>query len=128
MDIDFKRKAPFMSEKEFQAAYENVAQSRETDMTMGTIEWVLENLFGKNILEVGSGNGIVSIACAKKGLDVTALDLAKANFDEVRLRAKTENVKIKLKTANIENLPFKNKEFDTTLCLHTLEQLYVCIH
>ncbi len=123
LDIDFKRKAVFMTEEQFRNAYESVANSRQTDTTTKVAEWVLANLAGNTILEAGCGNGDLAIACAAKGHKVLATDLAESNLKEVRIKAGRKNLNIETRFTNIEQLPFENNSFDTTLCLHTLEHV-----
>jgi SAM-dependent methyltransferase len=119
MDPDFKVKAPHMSDAEFAAAYEAIVPMRSTDMTARTTEFVISHIVGKSVLEVGCGNGDISIACAARGYAVCATDLAEGNLAQVRIK----NPSIALQPANVEKLPFARGEFDTTLCLHTLEHV-----
>ena len=86
MDVDFKRKAPFMTDEQFKDAYESLVPMRQTDMTIKIMEFVLANLLGNTVLEVGCGNGDVSIACAAKGYKVLATDLAEGNLNQTRER------------------------------------------
>lgn len=79
---------------------------------------------GDKILEVGAGTGRYSIALAKEGFDVTAVELVESNLDV--LKKNSEGV------ANIEayqgdalNLDrFKDGEFDVTLVFGPMYHLY----
>ncbi len=123
MDVDFKRKAWKMTEEEFAAAYEAIVPMRSTDMTRKSEAFVLDNLIGESVMEVGCGNGDISVMCAKKGYKVTATDLAQGNLEEVKKKFDVEKLGITLGVANVENIPYKDNEFDTLLCLHTLEHV-----
>jgi ubiquinone/menaquinone biosynthesis C-methylase UbiE len=126
MDLDFKVKAFQMSESEFTAAYENLVPMRQTDNTPSTVKFVLNQVIGKRVLEVGCGNGDVSLMCAANGFDVTATDLAIGNLKELEKRNVTierNGNTLKTQVANVEHLPFANGSFDTTICLHTLEHV-----
>ena len=123
MDIDFKTKAFYMSEDEFIDAYEKISPMRETDNTKKTISFVLNNLKGENILEVGCGNGDMSIECVNLGHKVMATDLASSNLEIVTQKAENAGVILDTKECNIEKIPFNDNSFDTTICLHTLEHV-----
>jgi ubiquinone/menaquinone biosynthesis C-methylase UbiE len=121
MDLDFKVKAHMLSEDEFVQAYENLVPMRQTDNTPATIRFVLENVVGNTVLEVGCGNGDVSFECASRGFRVMATDLAEGNLRQLRHRFASDN--LTTMAANVEALPFRAGEFDTTICLHTLEHV-----
>ncbi len=123
MDIDFKHKAAFMTDEELCNAYENITPMRQTDMTPKTMEFVLENLIGNSILEIGCGNGDMSIACAEKGYKVFATDLAQGNLNQLEKKIINKNLDIITKIENAEKLSFEDHSFDTTICLHTLEHI-----
>jgi 2-polyprenyl-3-methyl-5-hydroxy-6-metoxy-1,4-benzoquinol methylase len=120
MDVEFKRKAPFMTEKQFQNVYE-VFGTGQTDITNKIMKFVITNLVGNTVLEVGCGDGDVSIACAEKGYKVLATDIIEGRLNKVREKTKNRNLDIDTCFANIESLPFVEKSFDVTLCLNTLE-------
>lgn len=133
MDADFKRRAVDMTDQEIQEAYEKLVPMRRTDMTRKTTEFVLSHLIGQTMLEVGCGNGDISIACAEKGYKVMATDIAAGNLEQVQKKLQNHPLKIPMiaaKVAHAEYLPFENDSFDLVLCLHTLEHiknLYVAI-
>lgn len=121
IDMDFKIKAPFWTEEEFCDAYEKAAFIRSTDLTNKTELFVLENLSGKTLLKVGCGNGDLAIKCAKRGLVVTASDIAGNIVKQLATTAKDLNIKINTAVASAEELPFTDKSFDTIICTHVLE-------
>lgn len=123
MDVDFKIKAHKMTEEEFIQAYEALVPMRATDNTPDTIDFVMQNVKGKTVLEVGCGNGDISYLCAKKGLKTMATDLALGNLKELKNKFNTEGLDFETKVANVENLPFNDNSFDTSICLHTLEHV-----
>ena len=52
-----------------------------------------------------------------------ATDIALGNLNELKSKFDTEKFDFKTKVANVENLPFDNNSFDTSICLHTLEHV-----
>ncbi|MHA1252649.1 MAG: methyltransferase domain-containing protein, partial [Candidatus Helarchaeota archaeon] len=80
----------------------------------------------KNVLDVGCGEGIFSIICAKLNYKITACDISIKNVKSAYKYSKFFKVDnfINYLVADIENLPFKNNTFDKIICLHVLEHLY----
>lgn len=129
-DPDFRMKAPSFTEADFKEAYEKIHPMRPTDMTPGMLAFVLRNLVGQSVLEVGTGNGDTALACAAKGFTVVATDLAESNIAYVKRKAEERQAALTCQQAALESLPFPDHSFDNVLCLHTLEHvldLYRCI-
>ena len=128
-DLDFKRKAHDMSEAEFLDAYARLevkgkGRYRPTDMTEDELDWMTSNTLGPEVLEVGCGQGELALRlAARDDLRVTATDLCPADVEGVRVRAASRGLAIRAEVANLEQLPFLNKSFDTVLCAHTLEHV-----
>ncbi len=113
--IDFKENCWNLSEKQFAQVYRNTALSvsRPTDVgTRGLKK--LQELSGRQILEVGSGRGFVAEMLARQN-EVTACDIV---IDD-RLRASG----LPCKQAFVEDLPFTDNAFDLVLCTHILEHV-----
>jgi len=75
----------------------------------------VKDVIGNNILEAGAGTGNTLVYLKDK--KVYCVDI-----DDVRLK-QAEAKKGKnhvLMNASVENLPFKQKQFDTVLCINTL--------
>src|SRR5438105_1168925 len=71
------------------------------------------------VLDAGSGYGLVSLFLAKKGMQVTGVD-----SDEKRLKvARKINKSINFIKADLYQLPFKDSSFDLVICLEVLEHL-----
>ncbi|HOU72922.1 MAG TPA: class I SAM-dependent methyltransferase [Candidatus Syntrophosphaera sp.] len=73
---------------------------------------------GMRVLDVGSGRGWFSLAAAKLGAEVTALDLSEENLD----RIKRENPSIRTVCADACAIPDMGK-FDLIVTLEVLEHL-----
>lgn len=79
---------------------------------------------GNKILEVGCGEGILSVLAVQKELDVTASDISKLNIEEARKLAQRQGVgDIEFLEADAENLPFDDNSFDVVIADNVLEHL-----
>ena len=67
---------------------------------------------GSRILDVGTGTGKQAFAFAKKGYDVTGIDLSEAMLKVAKKKNNYENVKFTV--ADASNLPFKDSCFDVS--------------
>ncbi len=76
------------------------------------------------ILEVGAGTGRYSIALAKEGMDVTAVELVESNLEVLREHSKGI-VKLKSFQGDATDLSrFPDNSFDVTLSLGPMYHLY----
>lgn len=76
----------------------------------------------KLVLDDGSGNGRFSIAMAKEGARVVAVDINKLILKKAKKWTKREKLSdlIDFVQGDIQNLPFKGDVFDKVLCVHNL--------
>jgi SAM-dependent methyltransferase len=70
---------------------------------------------GSKVLDVAAGNGMVSLAAARRWCDVTSTDYVPTLLERGRARATAEGLEITFKEADAENLPFENGSYDVVL-------------
>ena len=70
---------------------------------------------GKSVLDVAAGNGMVSLAAARRWCDVTSTDYVGSLLERGRARAMAEGLPIDFKVADAEALPFADDSFDTVV-------------
>ena len=70
---------------------------------------------GSTVLDVAAGNGMVSLAAARRWCDVTSTDYVPALLEQGRARAAAEGAAIEFREADAENLPFADNSFDVVL-------------
>lgn len=70
---------------------------------------------GSRVLDVAAGNGMMSLAAARRWCDVTSTDYVPALLDRGRARASAEGMTIAFEEADAENLPFDDNSFDTVV-------------
>lgn len=70
---------------------------------------------GSNVLDVAAGNGMASLAAARRWCDVTSTDYVPALLERGRARAEAEGANIKFIEADAEDLPFEENSFDVVL-------------
>jgi len=121
--MNFKDRVFQYDEEEFSKMYEEAASKNEiqgeTDLNVRCTNEILNNLIGVDILEVGCGRGYLAkkMSNRKQIKTVTAADIV------ILDKIKGDSDAIKYIESNIENLPFKDKQFDTVVCTHTLEHV-----
>jgi ubiquinone/menaquinone biosynthesis C-methylase UbiE len=80
---------------------------------------------GQNILDIGIGTGLISIAIAKRlsgkckilGIDITDIMLEKAGYN---IESESLEDVIYLKEASAENIPVKDNLYDLIVCVFTI--------
>ena len=118
--LDFKNQAFMLSDPEFAGVYSQINDSSplqgETDLNDRCAEKILENLRGTTVLEAGCGRGYLAGRMARTH-EVTATDIV---LDEGALARHPD---VEFIAANVEDLPFPDRSFDTVVCTHTLEHV-----
>lgn len=119
--MEFKQKAPYLTHKEYQAYYAELADvhlKRETDLNQGSIDKILDSLTGSKILDVGCGRGFLLKTIRKNfpKSHLTGLDI----YIPPYLKNAKKETYVK---GNVEKLPFPTNSFDTVVCTHTLEHV-----
>lgn len=79
---------------------------------------------GAKVLEVGAGTGRYSIALAKEGMDVTAVELVESNLDILREHAKGIGNLRSYQGDATDLYAFSDDAFDLTLVLGPMYHLY----
>jgi ubiquinone/menaquinone biosynthesis C-methylase UbiE len=67
---------------------------------------------GSKVLDVAAGNGMVTLAAARRWCDVTSTDYVPALLEQGRARASAEGLAISFMEADAEHLPFNDASFD----------------
>jgi SAM-dependent methyltransferase len=70
---------------------------------------------GSKVLDVAAGNGMASLAAARRWCDVMSTDYVPALLERGRARAEAEGMAIEFREADAENLPFDTNSFDVVL-------------
>lgn len=65
-----------------------------------------------SVLDVAAGNGNATLAFARRFNNVTSTDYVATLLEDSQARAKAEGLDIRYQLADVENLPFKDGEFD----------------
>ena len=70
---------------------------------------------GSKVLDVAAGNGMASLAAARRWCDVTSTDYVPDLLERGKARAAADGWNIKFMEADAEDLPFQADEFDVVL-------------
>ncbi|STY62665.1 bifunctional 2-polyprenyl-6-hydroxyphenol methylase/3-demethylubiquinol 3-O-methyltransferase UbiG [Mannheimia haemolytica] len=95
------------------------------------LAYILEKsngLFGKKVLDVGCGGGILSEAMAKQGAVVTGIDMTSEPLEIAKQHAKENGLNIDYQQTTIENFLEKmtacnTEKFDVITCMEMLEHV-----
>lgn len=112
------------SAKNFQEAYDEIhtffIENENAESLYPTdLKWfsqIFIDLSGSEntVLDIGSGNGKLAIALAKKGNTVTGLDVSKIAIQKAQELNKkiAPDIKVEFKNGDARNLPFEDESFD----------------
>jgi len=115
----FKQEAPKMSAARYAEIYRETADvhlARETDLNRGCLARIETSVMGSKVLEAGCGRGFL-VERLRARHDVTATDILISETLRLKLAG------VKLQEADVEDLPFEDRSFDTVICTHTLEHV-----
>jgi SAM-dependent methyltransferase len=86
-------------------------------MEKGAIEFFdrLDIRPGTRLLDVACGAGQLTIPAARRGIDVTGLDLAANLVQQARARAAAEGLVVQVDEGDAESLPYPDASFDVVL-------------
>ncbi len=90
------------------------------------VNWIDEHvpLAGKKVLDVGCGGGILSEAMARRGAQVTGIDMGEAPLSVARLHLFESNLEIDYRQITAEALAEECPgQFDVVTCLEMLEHV-----
>jgi len=77
----------------------------------------------KKTLDLGCGEGIFCIELARRGIDVTGIDISQEAINHAKINAKSLKLRIPFIVSGAEKLPFEDKSFDQVICLDVLEHV-----
>lgn len=78
---------------------------------------------GSRVLDIGCGDAGAIIAFAEEGASAAGIELSDLSLQRGRLRAEDHNVKIELKKAVAEEIPFEDSSFDLVMLDNVLEHV-----
>ncbi len=114
---------PSKAKQWYQTLFENYAESYDGEcFALGTfgecnfIESELAHDKSLKIIDVGCGTGRHAIELAKRGYNVTGIDLSENLLHKAREKAKAAGVKVTFLHQDARNLPFNN-QFDGALMI-----------
>ncbi|MCP4326806.1 MAG: bifunctional 2-polyprenyl-6-hydroxyphenol methylase/3-demethylubiquinol 3-O-methyltransferase UbiG [Alteromonadales bacterium] len=88
------------------------------------IEQGVEGLFGKTIVDIGCGGGILAESMAIQGANVTGIDMAHASLQIARLHALETQTKVDYQKITAEEFASQHTEqFDVVTCMEMLEHV-----
>lgn len=90
------------------------------------VNWIDEHvpLAGKKVLDVGCGGGILSEAMARRGAQVTGIDMGEAPLSVARLHLLESGLEVEYRQITAESLAEESPEtFDVVTCLEMLEHV-----
>ncbi|TFH47269.1 MAG: class I SAM-dependent methyltransferase [Bacteroidia bacterium] len=107
----------------YESLFENYAKKYDSEIfTRGTdgecdfIESELNSDRSLKILDVGCGTGRHSVELARRGYNITGIDLSETQLERAREKAGMHNLTVDFRKEDARNLPFKN-EFDVAIML-----------
>jgi len=79
---------------------------------------------GQNILDLGTGTGVLARAFAKRGANVAGIDIAENQVEEAKVLAELDGIKATFEICRAEDMEVPNGIYDVNHC-HLHENLGV---
>jgi SAM-dependent methyltransferase len=70
---------------------------------------------GERVLDVAAGNGVASLAAARRWADVTSTDFVPELLEQAKRRAEADGVRVTTQIADAQNLPFDDGSYDVVI-------------
>ena len=105
---------------------DNVKRGYQNNATQNTNKTADTGLAGKKVLDVGCGGGILSESMARRGADVTGIDLGTENLKAAALHAEQSGLE---NTLGYQHIPVEALakthagQFDVVTCMEMLEHV-----
>ncbi|ACX88954.1 bifunctional 2-polyprenyl-6-hydroxyphenol methylase/3-demethylubiquinol 3-O-methyltransferase UbiG [Pectobacterium parmentieri] len=97
---------------------------RINPLRLGYISQRAEGLFGKKVLDVGCGGGILAESMAREGADVTGLDMGAEPLDVARLHALESGITVDYVQETVEAHALAHPGlYDVVTCMEMLEHV-----
>lgn len=97
------------------------------DINPKRLDWLSQQcrgLFGKNVLDVGCGGGILAESMAQQGAIVTAIDMSAEALEVAELHKLESNLEVNYVLSTAENFADQHiEQFDVVTCLEMLEHV-----
>lgn len=113
----------------FNKEFANINTLEPEPWQISYIQRIETYLFKKNknkkgsLIELGCGDGRLSVHFAKKGFEVTACDISDKSVELAKTFAKQAKVNMHVKQCDVTHLPFKDHSFDYAIAGAILEHL-----
>lgn len=83
-----------------------------------------DGLFGKTVLDVGCGGGILAESMARAGANVTGIDMAEASLEVAKLHGLESGIAVDYQKTTAEAFAANNAaKFDVVTCMEMLEHV-----
>jgi spore maturation protein CgeB/SAM-dependent methyltransferase len=106
--------------------YGNPADA-ETEHARRRTHWICGQVSGRNVLDIGCGQGIAALIIGREGFQCAGIDCLSAAVERAQqaLAKEEESVRhrVRFQRAEASQLPFDDESFDTVILGHVLHQL-----